>query len=766
MKSGRFFGLSAAVLVLTAVWACGSDDDGGGSNPDPDGGLPDGTLPDGAMPPTPAEFGLDTRPANTTCKAPARPPSAAPVKFQRVYENVGLGTPMVMAQKPGDPSKWFVAQRGGNLVTFPTNNPGNATTQVVSLPTLAGIPIPGSALGGEGGFLGMAFHPKFAQNGRLYVSWTPADGTVPGSGFRSEIGYMTSPDGGLTFTAYKKVFSFPQTTATNHKGGAIAFGPKDGLLYASFGDGGNQDDFFGNGQNLQSNLSKILRFDVDTPAGGEEYSVPNGNPFKNGGGNPLTFAYGFRNPFRFSIDRETNEVWVGDVGGGLYEEIDGKVKAGGNYGWPCREGMHDLLRMNATKCPNPNATFVEPFVEHKHDPNPQASITGGFVYRGKALPAFHGAYVYGDYVTQFLWAAKEDPSTGQWKAERLNEDGSAAQNWVGFAEDQDGEVYAHSLSGTMYKLVSAGVQPPDTFPDTLSKTGCTDPADAKKPASGLVPFGVNSALWSDGALKDRYIALPDGKTITVKPDGDFDFPTGTVLVKHFTVASKLVETRLFIRHDDGGWGGYSYEWNDAQTDATLLRGAKSKAVGNQTWYFPGRSECMTCHTEAAGRSLGPELGQLNGDHVYPSTNRISNQLKTLDHIGYFSAPLGKTPDQIIAYPDPTGTKGTAEERGRSYFHSNCSHCHREKGGGGGDMVLTFGTPLKDTKTCNVDPQRGDLGVTGAKLLVPGDPSKSMLSLRPHLTGANRMPPLASSLVDDKGVGAIDAFVKGVTACPQ
>lgn len=758
MKSGRFLGLAA--LVLSAVWACGSDDEGGGG-PTDDGGLPEGALPDGAIPPTPAEFGLDTRPANTTCKAPARPPNAAAVKFERVV-GAALGTPMVMAMKPGDSTKWFVAQRGGNLVTFPAVNPGGTSTQVVSLPTLAGVAMAG--LGGEGGFLGMAFHPKFAQNGRVYVRWTPADGANNNNpGFRSEIGYMTSPDGGNTFTAYTKVYSWVENTASNHKGGTVAFG-KDGLLYASVGDGGGQDDQFVNGQNLTSNHSKILRFDVDNPANGEQYSVPNGNPFKGGGGNPLTFAYGFRNPFRFSIDRETNDVWVGDVGGGEREEIDAKVKAGGNYGWPCREGKQDHLRGNATKCPNPNTTFVEPIIDYPRGGG--GSITGGVVYRGKELVGFQGSYVFGDYVQQFVAAVKEDPATGEWKMERLNEDGTAATNWSGFAEDNDGEVYGHSLSGQLYKLVSSGPKPVDTFPDKLSKTGCTDPGDAKKPASGLVPYGVNSALWSDGALKDRYIALPDGKTITVKPDGDFDFPTGTVLVKHFSIANKLVETRLFIRHDDGGWGGYSYEWDDAQTDATLLKGGKTKAVGTQSWYFPGRSECMTCHTEAAGRSLGPELAQLNGDHVYPSTNRISNQLKTLDHIGFFAAPLGKTPDQIPAYPDPTGTKGTPEERGRSYLHANCSNCHRDKGGGGGDMVLTYGTPLKDTKTCNVDPQRGDLGVAGAKLLVPTDPAKSMISLRPHSVAANRMPPLASSLVDDKGVAAIDAFVKGVTACPQ
>jgi uncharacterized repeat protein (TIGR03806 family) len=758
MSSGRVLGLSAFAIFFAAIWACGGDE-GGGGTPSDDGG-DGGNGGDGAPPPpTRAEFGLDARPANPTCKAPDRPPSTAPVKFERVFDNVQLAAPMAMAQAPGDGSRWFVALRGGTLVTFPTTNPPNAPATVANLSTLSGNAVAG--LGGEGGFLGMAIHPKFAQNGRIYVSWTDnAQGT---GSMRSVIGYITSTDGGQSFTSYKEILAFDQTTATNHKGGGLAFG-KDGYLYASFGDGGGGDDQFVKGQTKSGFFSKILRIDVDNPADGKPYGIPNGNPFKAGGGSPEVFAYGFRNPFRFSVDRETNEVWVGDVGQNQWEEIDAKVQAGGNYGWPCKEATHDYLNTNATKCPNPGATFIDPVVEHEHVPRNSRSITGGVVYRGKAMPAFAGTYVYGDYVKQELWSVTFEG--GEAKSTRLNEAGPAA-NWVGFAEDVDGEVYALALNqGSIYKLLPAGPQPPDTFPTLLSKTGCVDPSDPTKPASGLVPYGVNSALWSDGAKKDRWMALPDGKTITVGPDGDFDFPNGTVLMKSFSVNGKLVETRLFMRHDDGGWAGYTYEWNDAQTDATLLRSSKTKAAGGQNWYYPSRSECVTCHSEAAGRSLGLELGQQNGDFVYTSTNRISNQLKTLEHIGMFSAPLGQPVDQIIAYPDPIGTAGTAEARARSYLHSNCSNCHRPKGPGGGDMDLRFATALKDTKTCDVDPQRGDMGVDGAKILAPGAPPKSVLSLRPHSPAANRMPPLATSVVDDKGVKVLDDWITSVTACPQ
>ena len=247
-------------------------------------------------------------------------------------------------------------------------------------------------------------------------------------------------------------------------------------------------------------------------------------------------------------------------------------------------------------------------------------------------------------------------------------------------------------------------------------------------------------------------------------DGDFDFPNGTVLLKTFTVAGKRIETRMFTRHDDGGWAGYTFEWLADESDALFLKSSKSKPLGGQTWAYPSRSDCVSCHSDAAGRSLGLELGQLNGEFVYPTTNRLSNQLKTLDHIGMFDKPLGKPVDQLIAFPDPQGTGGTLELRARAYLHSNCSNCHRPQGGGRGNMDLRFGTSLKDTKSCNVDNEAGNLGAV-TKLLVPGKPEASLLSVRTHSPAANRMPPLASSVVDDKGVKVLDDWIRSITACP-
>jgi uncharacterized repeat protein (TIGR03806 family) len=303
-----------------------------------------------------------------------------------------------------------------------------------------------------------------------------------------------------------------------------------------------------------------------------------------------------------------------------------------------------------------------------------------------------------------------------------------------------------------------------SFPERLSLTGCVRQDNVKEPAEGLVPYGINAQLWSDGAEKQRFLALPDGAAITVGADGDFDLPIGSVLVKTFSVGQKRVETRLLVRHDDGGWAGYTYEWLDDETDAILLPSSKTKPVGAQTWYFPSRADCVRCHTEAAGRTLGLEIGQLNGDLVYESTNRVANQLKTLEHIGMFSTSLGKPPSELALIPDPFGS-ASLESRARGYLHANCSHCHRPGGGGRSNMDVRFTTALAQASACNAAPEAGDLGIAGAKLIVPGSPATSLVSVRAHALGSNRMPPLASSVVDQAGVGVLDDWIRALAGCP-
>jgi hypothetical protein len=184
----------------------------------------------------------------------------------------------------------------------------------------------------------------------------------------------------------------------------------------------------------------------------------------------------------------------------------------------------------------------------------------------------------------------------------------------------------------------------------LSATGCVSTTDAKQPSSGLIPYAPNAEFWSDNATKQRWMGLPNGQNIGVNADGDWDFPTGTVLMKNFSLGTRLVETRLFMRHPDGNWAGYSYEWNDQQTDATLVVGGKQTTVAGQTWIFPSDAQCLQCHTSAAGRSLGLETRQLAHSILYPQTGRTANQLLTLNTINTLSPQVAAPTTVVLSVP--------------------------------------------------------------------------------------------------------------------
>lgn len=742
--------LASAGVLATSCNRASSGGPGEEVQPGPPSGSSEDPPPDARK----AEFGLDVRPPNPTCVAPARPPAPAAggVKFERVYADVKLAYTMAMAQPPGDGTRWFVASRVGKILSFPSQSPPAVPSEVADVGRLAGRPVMAEM---EGGLLGFAFHPRFVENGRLYVTWTTTEGGSPAS----EVGYLTSTDAGRSFTTYTKLLSFKRTRF-EHCGGGIAFS-KAGYLHLGFGDMANDS----NGQRALGFSARILRIDVDKPTGGKPYGIPSSNPFKNAvpdGEAPEVYAKGFRNPFRLSFDRETDDLWVGDVGNDGYEELN-RVQAGGNYGWPCREGAHDYKTTSAWLCPSTQG-LIDPIVEHRHVVGGR-SITAGVVYRGNAMPGFHGTHVYGDFIKNELWALPSAPTAASVATPTLLNEAGPSLGPTHFAEDNDGEIYVTTVLGNeIYKMVPTDPAAVSTFPDRLSKTGCFEPSDPKKPVAGMIPFGVNAPLWSDGAEKERFLAVPDGETITVGPDGDFDLPPGSVLAKSFARGGKLLETRLFVRHDDGAWAGYSYEWNDAQTDAVLLESGKIKSVADGSWAFPSRTDCMRCHTEAAGRSLGPELAQLNGDHLYPSTNRIANQLRTLEHLGLFAAPLGKPPEELAAYPHPHGD-APVEQRARAYLHGNCSMCHRPNGGAArAPMDFRYGTPFADTHTCNVASVIDDLGVPDAKVLTPGHPESSLISLRVHALDGSRMPPMGSSVVDPAGVKLLDDWIRAAK-CP-
>jgi uncharacterized repeat protein (TIGR03806 family) len=671
--------------------------------------------------------GLDVRPANPSCVAPPRPTAGEfRVELQPFFPSFSASRPVGMAQSPVDPSVWYVAELGGQLFRARTNVAGQTTA--LDLRDL---------IDPQGGLLGIALHPDFATNGQLFAYYTGhGNATIP---FVSVLSRFTTSDGGLTFvkSSEQVILTLDQPTDL-HTGGDIRFGP-DGYLYLGFGDGGLVAS---PAQDPSQWFGTFVRIDVD---GGVPYAIPPDNPFAQGGaGAPEVWAWGFRNPFRWSFDMLTGEIWAGDVGGALWEELD-VVAAGGNYGWPKREGAH----CNPPHRPCDPTGLIDPEVEYSHGEG--CAIMAGPVYRGTALPALQGATLYGDYCSQGIRAARPDGAGGYTIADLI----TTPAPIYGFAQESNGEV-AVMIGGGVRRIVPATGPEPPPFPQRLSETGCFDPDDPTQPVAGLIPYDVIEPLWSDGAGKQRWLALPDGARIHVNTDGDFALPVGSVLVKSFSLGEQLVETRLFVRHQDGGWAGYSYEWDDAETDALLLPGSKERTVQGQVWTHPSRQQCMSCHTSMAGYTLGLEVRQLNRWITYPQTGRTANQLETFQHIGLLDAPLSAPVRQL-----PFLSRDTSNDAARGYLHANCSGCHRTQGSAYQPKLLAS-LSLTDMRVCNVYPVFGDLGISGARVMVPGNLPLSLLSVRPHLVGPGQMPPLARSLVDAYGTQVIDDWIRSWT----
>jgi uncharacterized repeat protein (TIGR03806 family) len=294
------------------------------------------------------------------------------------------------------------------------------------------------------------------------------------------------------------------------------------------------------------------------------------------------------------------------------------------------------------------------------------------------------------------------------------------------------------------------------LPAHLAETGCFDPVDPTQPVAALVPYTVAVSLWSDGAEKDRWLALPDGARIDLRADGDLDLPPGSVLIKTFRLGERRVETRFFVRHADGAHSGYTYAWNDAGTDAELLdEGSHDRPIGDVMWHFPSRAECDKCHTKAAGFSLGLELAQL--DH--------GDQLDRMAARDLFARPLPLAALRPAPLPDPADPALPTDTRARAYLHANCANCHRPGVGNSGTTDLRFTTSLGATATCAAEPLKGSLGY-GAdfRIVAPGDPDRSMVIVRMRELASGRMPPIASRRVDSAGLALVADWIRALPGC--
>jgi glucose/arabinose dehydrogenase len=343
---------------------------------------------------------------------------------------------VLLTYPPDGTNRVAVVEQEGLINIFENN------ASVSQVSTFLDIQSQVSVNGNEEGLLGLAFHPDFAINGYFYVYYSAAN---PRRSIISRFTVSSNPNQAEKSTELK-ILEIPQPFS-NHNGGMIEFGP-DGYLYIGLGDGGSGGDPQGNGQNTSTLLGSILRIDVDHPSDTSNlnYGIPPDNPFANSPGDerPEIYAYGLRNPWRFSFDRASGELWVGDVGQNKWEEVDVVVN-GGNYGWNTLEGTH--CYSPASGCDSANT--ILPIAEHTNGGG-NCSITGGYVYRGPSIPELAGVYIYSDFCSGTLWGIRtNDRENG---AQVIG----GAQQWVAsFGEDEVGNLYLLSFGSPPWRIVLA-----------------------------------------------------------------------------------------------------------------------------------------------------------------------------------------------------------------------------------------------------------------------------------------------------------------------
>lgn len=753
----------------------------------------------------------------TTSKVQGSPEPPPPFTTQEIPLSFALDHPIHLRAEPNSNFVWMITQKNpygpSELFRFEhtlrdADRIGSATKQTIVQAESDRV------------HYDLCFDPEFPKKPFVFIGLNQSvDGIKHSRIERLEFDPDSIASGAIKLAASRTILQWP---SDGHNGAAITFG-LDGMLYVTSGDGTTDSDTNLRGQDLTHLTAKVLRIDVSQSTEEQPYRIPPDNPFLDRANvRPETWSYGLRNPWRITTDSVSGRIWLGQNGQDIWEQVY-LVKKGANYGWSVMEGA-SVFYANRQRGEEP---FEPPVKDHHH--SQARSLTGGIVYRGSdpQYERLTGAYIYGDYSTGKIWAIWHD---GEKPSDAI-EIADTSHAITGFATMNDGQIWiADHLGKSIVRLEANRAEDNSgRFPMLLSQTGLFEDVAKHRYAKGIVPYSVNSPLWSDGAHKERAFAIPQNDSqdqrIEFQNQFGWTFPNGTVLIKSFAIEEETgnpktrrwIETRLMLR-EQNEWVGYSYRWNRQGTDAQLvdasgqdvdyqiLDESVSGGIRTQKWHYPSRAECMVCHSRAANYTLGLQTSQLNRTYQYDTSGQ--NQLTVFENRGLLkvnpqqfmhspkpkttssnspspeesiaiqaaslpqrptpsdSSILPATPSELPKLANPYDDTESLDARVAAYLHSNCASCHVPAGGGNAAMELSHPTPFSKMGILEATPKHHDLGIAGGKLVYPGDPDNSVLLRRISIRGKDQMPPVASNEIDQRAVAIVRQWIEGLAPSPS
>ncbi|MGV2337823.1 MAG UNVERIFIED_CONTAM: PQQ-dependent sugar dehydrogenase [Planctomycetaceae bacterium] len=606
------------------------------------------------------------------------PEPPLPLEAVPAFSQLKFQDPMHVRWQP-DLQRYFVCELRGRIFSFPHDDNVASADLAVDLKQELKSFDPERSNGVQDVY-SIAFDPNFSSNRHIYVMMVMSSklGEPLTDGSRvSRFTLTTDSPPRIDVSSELPLISW---LAGGHNGCDLAF-DNSGCLLISTGDATDPSppDGLQTGQNLTDLLSCILRIDVRNAVPGEPYRIPPDNPFiKHPDAKPEIWAFGFRNPWRMSVDRPTGRIHAGDVGWEKWEMVH-EIFSGGNYGWSCAGGAG----ADSAAASGRSRSRTCPLAALPH--SEAASVTGGFVCRSEKLPELANQYLFGDWVTGRIWTLPLDGAASPQLV------ASTPLRIIAFSPDRDGLplVVSHFAGTTLYRLqptadLAARQAAAAAFPRQLSQTGLFSNTADHVWNTGVRQFDIQHPAWHDGATAVRAIALPQLAQAVVYPspqplediamfNSRLHYPAGTVLAKTLELDGRRLETQI-LQFDGRLWQAFSYLWNDTQTDAELAPagGVEFPIPGHpgRTWRVHSRTECFQCHNLWAETTLAFTPEQLH------STTTENSLWLQLVHEGY-AAPQssdGKpvAPESCVRRPLTNTTSASLADRARSWLHANCA----------------------------------------------------------------------------------------------